>query len=441
MDVKSYQIKRIKQYGGVLKCLFIVLFICPVILVGGPKSAFHNLLKNSDHISNNFVNHPNDLKITPSSNSQLSKLIVYTDNPANPYSLAPKFDPTLGTYTLKVVNTVSQINVQPVVAASAISSLTVNGSISSNNTPVLINLNYGSNNIVTIKVIAEDGISTSTYVLIITRVFKSDQTVTQLSKLPTVTYGYPDIDIATFASSSSGLPLIVTSSDNTVAQIINNKIHIVGVGKKGFSVITAYADSNSFFNLSNKIIDSIKVNKANQHIISPTIPTLLKGDNFSLSGFSSSSGLPLTFKISDTTITPIVNNILYAVQLGTTTLTISQYGNENINSASPVLIDVTVEDLKGDNLIVHPALTPNGDGINDFFLIEGLSNYKSNSVVIANTYGNIVYTTTNYNNSTIRFDGRLNGQYLPKGTYFYYIEYVSSTSDKRHKSGYLVIKY
>ena len=71
------------------------------------------------------------------------------------------------------------------------------------------------------------------------------------------------------------------------------------------------------------------------------------------------------------------------------------------------------------------ALTPNGDGANDFFTLEIIKEYPSNKLVIFNRDGLIVYEKTDYKNE---FNGKGNkkiiqkGEYLPEGVYFYILE-------------------
>ena len=71
------------------------------------------------------------------------------------------------------------------------------------------------------------------------------------------------------------------------------------------------------------------------------------------------------------------------------------------------------------------ALTPNGDGANDFFTLKIVNEYPSNNLVIFNREGLIVYQKTDYQNE---FDGKGNkniiqkDQYLPEGVYFYILE-------------------
>jgi gliding motility-associated-like protein len=49
-------------------------------------------------------------------------------------------------------------------------------------------------------------------------------------------------------------------------------------------------------------------------------------------------------------------------------------------------------------LVIPKGFSPNGDGINDTFVIGGLYSYPRNSIEIYNRWGNLVYETQNYQN-------------------------------------------
>ncbi|WP_262509247.1 Ig-like domain-containing protein [Thermonema rossianum] len=94
----------------------------------------------------------------------------------------------------------------------------------------------------------------------------------------------------------------------------------------------------------------------------------------------------------------------------------------------------------GDNttVVVPPAITPNGDGINDTFFIEGIQGKRA-TLRIFNRWGNVVYENEAYQND---WDGRSNkgiriGENLPDGTYFYTIE-VPELGVR--KAGYITLK-
>jgi gliding motility-associated-like protein len=78
-------------------------------------------------------------------------------------------------------------------------------------------------------------------------------------------------------------------------------------------------------------------------------------------------------------------------------------------------------------LPVNNFLSPNGDGINDFFEIENIELYKDYSLVIYNELGMEVFrVATNYQNN---WDATFNGRSLSNGTYFYVL-YNPVTNDE-----------
>jgi gliding motility-associated-like protein len=78
---------------------------------------------------------------------------------------------------------------------------------------------------------------------------------------------------------------------------------------------------------------------------------------------------------------------------------------------------------------VFDGLSPNGDGLNDFFMIENINFIEpENRVKIYNRWGDLVYDVSNYDNSSRRFEGVSDsGKELPSGTYYYKIEFPSGT--------------
>jgi gliding motility-associated-like protein len=68
---------------------------------------------------------------------------------------------------------------------------------------------------------------------------------------------------------------------------------------------------------------------------------------------------------------------------------------------------------------VPNSFTPNGDGINDTWVIPNLKDYPTMRIQVMNRYGQNVFRTYGYGKA---WDGTLNGKPLPAGTYFYIIE-------------------
>ncbi|MFV8328494.1 gliding motility-associated C-terminal domain-containing protein, partial [Flavobacterium sp. ZS1P14] len=86
-------------------------------------------------------------------------------------------------------------------------------------------------------------------------------------------------------------------------------------------------------------------------------------------------------------------------------------------------------------VLVHNAFSPNGDGINENFVIDNIDDtncYPDNTVEIYNRWGVLVYETSGYNNTSKVFKGISEGRTtisqssgLPTGTYFYILNYTS----------------
>lgn len=68
---------------------------------------------------------------------------------------------------------------------------------------------------------------------------------------------------------------------------------------------------------------------------------------------------------------------------------------------------------------IYDALTPNGDGANDTWVIEGLAHYPNHTIQVFNKWGDKVFETRDYKNDWA--GTRTNGEPLADGTYFYLI--------------------
>ncbi|MBQ4822927.1 gliding motility-associated C-terminal domain-containing protein, partial [Aquimarina sp. MMG016] len=98
-----------------------------------------------------------------------------------------------------------------------------------------------------------------------------------------------------------------------------------------------------------------------------------------------------------------------------------------------------------DGIEIYTGISPNGDGVNDVFVIRGLENVE-NTLEIYNRWGVKVYGTDNYGRNDNFFRGISNGRAtieekdeLPVGTYFYVLEYVLETGERKSRAGYLYI--
>ena len=91
---------------------------------------------------------------------------------------------------------------------------------------------------------------------------------------------------------------------------------------------------------------------------------------------------------------------------------------------------------------VPEAFSPNGDGVNDFFVIEGIENLENREMRILNRWGNIVFESDNYEND---WDGtategvRVGGEELPVGTYFNILEAEDSDGEEVIEKGFIYL--
>ena len=97
-------------------------------------------------------------------------------------------------------------------------------------------------------------------------------------------------------------------------------------------------------------------------------------------------------------------------------------------------VTITVECTE---LEIFNAFSPNGDGVNESFVIRGLGQFPDHRLEIFNRWGNRVYTAENYLND---WEGTFDNKMLPSGTYFYLLMLDGEASKEENiRSGYLQI--
>ncbi len=159
---------------------------------------------------------------------------------------------------------------------------------------------------------------------------KANQTIT-FGALAAKTYG--DSDFALGASVSSTLTVTYNSSNPAVATVVGNTIHIVGAGT---TTITASQSGDSNYNAAPSVPQLLTVNKANQTITFGSLSAKIYGDADFAVGASASSSLPVTYTSSNSFVATIVGSNIHIVGAGTTTITVSQAGDNNYNAATSV---------------------------------------------------------------------------------------------------------
>jgi gliding motility-associated-like protein len=131
---------------------------------------------------------------------------------------------------------------------------------------------------------------------------------------------------------------------------------------------------------------------------------------------------PYNFQWNNGEITNAINNV------GAGSYTLS------ITDASGCLLKFPVQVAPAPGfgeLVFHNVFSPNGDGINDQWVVDNLIYYPDNSLSIINRWGNEVYTQKSYQNDW-------NGSDLLEGTYFYVLKVNMCGEDKTY-NGYITI--
>ncbi|MDO5608365.1 MAG: gliding motility-associated C-terminal domain-containing protein, partial [Capnocytophaga sp.] len=103
--------------------------------------------------------------------------------------------------------------------------------------------------------------------------------------------------------------------------------------------------------------------------------------------------------------------------------------------------------VSGCELQFYNAISVNGDGLNDGFIIGGIECYPDNNLMIFNRWGVKVYEKSGYNNVDNLFRGISQGRTtveaskkLPQGTYYYILEYADQNGNRHNRSGWLYVK-
>jgi len=125
-----------------------------------------------------------------------------------------------------------------------------------------------------------------------------------------------------------------------------------------------------------------------------------------------------------------------------------QVGGQTYQVTEPKSVSLTVTDINGcqathkikvvdqcPNILIPNTFTPNGDGINDTWVIEGLENDQTVLIRVFNRYGTQVYQSKGYGNA---WNGYCGGKKLPSGVYYYILTAKNGT---QKFSGSLTILY
>jgi polygalacturonase len=218
---------------------------------------------------------------------------------------------------------------------------------------------------------------------------KLSQTLTY-DFLPGKVFGDAPFTAPVSTTSTSGIPITLSSSNTAVATVSGTTITIVGVGR---AFITANLAGNATYEAAASITRTLVIHKGPQTITFGALASKTFGDaQFTLTG-SSTSGLGITYTSSNTAVAAISGSTVTITGAGTTTITASQAGNTNYLAATSVLQTLTVN--KASQTITFGALANKTYGNAPFALTatttSGLGiTYTSSNTSVATIAGTTV---------------------------------------------------
>jgi gliding motility-associated-like protein len=295
-------------------------------------------------------------------------------------------------YETSVAASTNSIRITPkAIDANAV--ITIEGVVvSSGATCAPISLNTTGSTVIHIRVVAQDGVTVRTYSILVNKNGSSSASLNSLTTTPSTT-------------------LMVTTGTSSV-----NYKTSVPAGTGSITVTPKAVDTRAMI-----IVEG-------RHVVSGAASTpILLND-------TGATTIHITVKAQDS-----VTIRTYSVLVNKSFITLSSISNGN---SDLVGVATKSNNINVNGITVHQALSPNGDGVNDVFIIDGIENYADNHLSIMNAGGMLVYDVQGYGSNGNVFNGHSNknGVMQKPGTYYYSLEYKDGNETKR-KTGYIILKY
>ncbi|MFI5137337.1 MAG: cadherin-like beta sandwich domain-containing protein [Sphingobacteriales bacterium] len=414
-------------------------------------------------------------RTAPASIASLSHIVV------NPGVKITRQGTTLN-YTGTVNYTTSSVTITPT-TANPTAIVTVNGTpVTSGTASGSINLNAGSNTITLVST-AQDGVTTFTYSVIITRGEFLSGITPGIGYISPVFAGGTTAYTESVGNLTTGITLTPTAGDPTAVITVNGTPVTSGtasgnipltVGANAIPVVITSADNLASTTYTVTVTRIKSANAALSHIIlSPataltqTTPGIL---NYTGSVKYATASVTVTPTTADPTATVTVNGTpvtsgtasgSISLNVGANTITLVGTAPDGVTTKTYTVIVTRATgpeanlaavisvaqpsinlNIENDGILVHQGLSPNGDGVNDFLMIDGITAYPENRLTIINRNGTLVYQAQGYDNTSKVFDGHSTktGAMQVPGTYFYALDY-SVNGVIKHQTGFIILKY
>jgi gliding motility-associated-like protein len=172
---------------------------------------------------------------------------------------------------------------------------------------------------------------------------------------------------------------------------------------------------------------SVQVTAFNYPIITlPTNATINVGNSYQINSTTSTNVVSLNWSPSNTLS---CSNCLapLATPIKTTTYSLTAINDGGCATTDSIRVQVI---CNGANFFVPNTFSPNGDGVNDHFIVNGVGLNVIPSITIYNRWGQIVFQKSNFapNDASSAWDGTFNGQPAPSDVYIYTIQILCNNA-------------
>ncbi|MDG1148676.1 MAG: gliding motility-associated C-terminal domain-containing protein [Crocinitomicaceae bacterium] len=125
----------------------------------------------------------------------------------------------------------------------------------------------------------------------------------------------------------------------------------------------------------------------------------------------------------------VLNALVFPEETTTITLTATENG---CTLSDHITVTISKE------LFIPTMFSPNGDGVNERWLIEGIEEYPNNSIHIYDRWGQEVFQSRSYS-TTKAWDGTVKSGVVTEGVFFYVLE-LNDSKNKQYKGSITVIR-
>ncbi len=187
-------------------------------------------------------------------------------------------------------------------------------------------------------------------------------------------------------------------------------------------IVTGYDSKKCFSN-----VDSIQITAFNYPVITLTPnATINVGSTYQINSSVTTNIVGISWTPSNTLscsdcLTPV------ATPTKTTKYSLTATNEGGCSTTDSIRVQVICD---GTNFFVPNSFSPNGDGVNDRFIVNGVGLNVIPSITIYNRWGQIVFQKSNFapNNAADAWDGTFNGQPAPSDVYIYTIQILCNNA-------------